>query len=152
MTRVIMQASRFAARGLCDHDAKYTMFAQLMHQAHYRGANALRCSGQAWSAQFRGEGSIDAGGPYRESITNVSAELQSTALPLLVQCPNFNNDACVLAWCTRTPPPPPPPPVQHYPHTRISHVEPALTAARQPTTATPHVFLLRRAPMQGSQP
>lgn len=117
MTRVIMQASRFAARGLCDHDAKYTMFAQLMHQAHYRGANALRCSGQAWSAQFRGEGSIDAGGPYRESITNVSAELQSTALPLLVQCPNFNNDACVLAWCTLTPPPPPP--VQHYPHTRI---------------------------------
>ena len=88
-----LRASRFAARGLCDHEAKYTMFAQLMHQVHYRGAGKLRTSGQAWSAQFRGEGSIDAGGPYRESITNVSTELQSRTLPLLVQCPNYNNDA-----------------------------------------------------------
>jgi len=35
-----------------------------------------------------GEGSQDAGGPFRESLVNMCDELQSDALPLLIKSPN----------------------------------------------------------------
>jgi E3 ubiquitin-protein ligase HERC2 len=42
--------------------------------------------------RFKGEGSIDAGGPYREAITEMCIELQSKTLSLFIPCPNFRND------------------------------------------------------------
>jgi len=41
--------------------------------------------------QFAGEASIDVGGPYRESLTNAVADLQSSATPLFILCPNGRN-------------------------------------------------------------
>ncbi len=41
---------------------------------------------------FSGEGSIDAGGPYRETLTNICQELQSSVLPLLIPTPNNKNN------------------------------------------------------------
>lgn len=41
---------------------------------------------------FKGEGSIDAGGPFRETITNIASELMSPVLPLLIKSPNNKND------------------------------------------------------------
>lgn len=35
---------------------------------------------QAWNIKFEGEGSIDAGGPYRESITQVAGARLASAL------------------------------------------------------------------------
>jgi E3 ubiquitin-protein ligase HERC2 len=47
---------------------------------------------QLWNVQFEGEGSIDAGGPYRESVTLACMDLLSSAVPLFVPCPNARND------------------------------------------------------------
>jgi hypothetical protein len=41
--------------------------------------------------QFAGEGSIDVGGPFRESVTNMCSDLMSNATPLFVRCPNGKN-------------------------------------------------------------
>jgi len=38
-----------------------------------------------------GEGSIDVGGPYRESLTNICADLMSNATPLFIPSPNGKN-------------------------------------------------------------
>jgi E3 ubiquitin-protein ligase HERC2 len=47
---------------------------------------------KTWSVTFFGEGSIDAGGPYRESLTNLCNELESEVLPLLIKTPNNRNN------------------------------------------------------------
>lgn len=43
-----------------------------------------------WHVAFRGEGAQDAGGPFRDALTDMCAELQSedNRLPLLIPCPN----------------------------------------------------------------
>lgn len=46
-------------------------------------------NGRIWEVKFDGEASIDAGGPFRETLTNMLSELESTALPLLI--PTVNN-------------------------------------------------------------
>lgn len=52
----------------------------------------FRTKDKAFRVTFRGEAAIDAGGPYREAITEMCIELQSKALPLFIHCPNFVND------------------------------------------------------------
>lgn len=47
---------------------------------------------QIFKVEFKGEGSIDVGGPYRETLTNICNELQSAALPLLIPTPNNKNN------------------------------------------------------------
>lgn len=54
-----------------------------------------------------GEGATDAGGPYRESISTLCSELQSSALPLLIPTPNARE---VLAFPLSAPLPLPVPP------------------------------------------
>ena len=49
---------------------------------------SLRNEERIFQVNFTGEGSIDAGGPYNEVISNICEELQSKYLPLMVQCPN----------------------------------------------------------------
>ena len=39
---------------------------------------------RVWHIDFRGEGSIDAGGPSRESLSNITMEVQSALLPLMI--------------------------------------------------------------------
>jgi hypothetical protein len=46
---------------------------------------------RCWRANFVGEGSIDAGGPFRDSLSNICDELESEFLPLLVKTPNNRN-------------------------------------------------------------
>ena len=41
---------------------------------------------------FKGEGSIDEGGPFRECLTNVLKELEGSCLPLLIKTPNNRNN------------------------------------------------------------
>jgi E3 ubiquitin-protein ligase HERC2 len=47
---------------------------------------------QILKVNFSGEGSIDAGGPYRETLTNICKELMSPILPLLIPSPNNKNN------------------------------------------------------------
>jgi hypothetical protein len=43
---------------------------------------------QPWNVQYRQESGIDVGGLFRDSLTQVCAELQSPHLPLFIPCPN----------------------------------------------------------------
>jgi E3 ubiquitin-protein ligase HERC2 len=55
-----------------------------------------------WTVQFAGEGAQDVGGPFRETLTNIVSELESTTLPLLIKTVNnrmdhgFNREAWTL--------------------------------------------------------
>jgi len=46
----------------------------------------------AYSASFKGEGSIDVGGPYRETLTNLVRDMESGCLPLFIKSPNNRTD------------------------------------------------------------
>ena len=47
---------------------------------------------KAYNIIFKGEGSIDAGGPFRDSLTNIMAELESGVVPILMRSPNNRNE------------------------------------------------------------
>lgn len=44
--------------------------------------------GRTWKANFIGEGSIDAGGPFRESLSDATADIHSAHLGLFLPCAN----------------------------------------------------------------
>lgn len=47
---------------------------------------------QIYGARFIGENSIDWGGPYRETLTNMVTEMEQAIVPLMVKTPNNRND------------------------------------------------------------
>ena len=63
-----------------------------MKRDNYEGFRMKNSFYKAYEAVFRGEGSIDDGGPFRESIENIVDEIQSSTLPLLVPTQNHKND------------------------------------------------------------
>ena len=84
-----------ASQALSTDKRKDTMFAQAhtrLGRAARRG-RLMRTEHDAWGALFVGERADDAGGPYRESMASMCAELQggSPALKLLVPTPNAVN-------------------------------------------------------------
>jgi len=69
------------------------MFGQLFTQLEVMPSlEPLRQSERAWKVDFQGEGATDQGGPYRESITQMSVELQGDALDLFIPSPNKRSD------------------------------------------------------------
>jgi len=48
--------------------------------------------GRAYKVEFKGEGSIDVGGPFRDTLVNIVDEMENGALPLLIKSPNNRND------------------------------------------------------------
>jgi hypothetical protein len=90
-------AARFAESGKCDHTGEHTIFGQIMQ--HIRSSKLQRTSfrrngtdDMIFDVKLAGEGSIDIGGPFRELLTNLCAEFESTALPLLIKSPNNRNN------------------------------------------------------------
>jgi len=65
-----------------------TLYGQAFTQLHHLSPSTFRVIEQAWSVTFLGEGSIDAGGPYRDSIQQLCTELQSEYLSLFQKTPN----------------------------------------------------------------
>jgi len=47
---------------------------------------------KCWSANFIGEAAIDAGGPFRDSLDDITKELEKEVLPLLIKSSNNRND------------------------------------------------------------
>jgi len=45
-----------------------------------------------FESQFAGEGSMDIGGPFRETLTNLVDELEGPNLPMLIKTPNHRNN------------------------------------------------------------
>lgn len=93
------------------HTLFYQAFSQLIDVQFSSVYGHLRGDDRAWSVKYVGEGSTDEGGPYRELISLMCAELHSenSPLPLFVPCSNAvsesgsNRDAFLpAASCTST--------------------------------------------------
>lgn len=54
---------------------------------------------RVFRANFKGEGSIDAGGPYRETMDNLSSELSSSVLPVLRPTENQRHEHGNMREC-----------------------------------------------------
>ena len=81
--------------GLVDHAGEWTTFGVTMQRVKHNNFSALHINGsdqKGWDAKFYGEGSQDAGGPYREILTNLIAELYTPHLPLLIPTKNQKSD------------------------------------------------------------
>ena len=82
------RAMRQKERGLVDSQGVSSIYGQIYRLMNKYPNRSLRHSERIYRVNFVGEGSIDAGGPYNEVITNMCEELMSRYLPLFVPCPN----------------------------------------------------------------
>ena len=82
------RAIRQKERGLVDSQGVSSIYGQIYRLMNKYPNRSLRHSERIYRVNFLGEGSIDAGGPYNEVITNMCEELMSRYLPLFVPCPN----------------------------------------------------------------
>jgi len=80
------RASRAKHRG--DPEGSRSVFGQAFRQLHFIKPESLRLTGQTWRVTFEGEGGQDAGGLFRDSMSEICADLQSPWVPLFVPCPN----------------------------------------------------------------
>lgn len=86
-----LRAQRFFESGKIDHTGEYTVFGQVfkaIYSKKYYPMLVNNSTDRAWNSKFIGEGSIDVGGPYRETFHEMCKELQSHAIPLLIKTPN----------------------------------------------------------------
>ena len=74
--------------GKQDIEGKSSVFGQCFRQLSGCEPAKLRGKTKAFTVIFRGESGEDAGGVYREALEQVCRELQSSSLPLFVQCAN----------------------------------------------------------------
>ncbi len=82
------RAAKLLASGRVDEEARTTVFGQAFRTLHGLPPHGLRRADKAWNVLWMGERAQDAGGPYRESWSVFSLELQSSALALLHRTPN----------------------------------------------------------------
>ena len=83
--------------GKVDHEGRHSIFGQIMIQLKNRcpDMSNFRHSSvdeRCYRINFKGEGSIDAGGPFRDSLVNIVSEMENGAIPLLIKSPNNRND------------------------------------------------------------
>lgn len=89
-------ASQFALTGAIDHNETnegHTIFTMCLKQTQrdskWENFRRRGLNDRAMKVYFRGEGSIDDGGPLRETYDFMCMELQTSVLPVLV--PTVNN-------------------------------------------------------------
>src|SRR5690606_1202967 len=87
------RSAKFAQRGEVDHEGRYTLFSQAFRQMHTMPPSNLRRSNKLYRCTLMGERAHDAGGPYRESWSMYSMDLQSSSMPLLIRTPNARHNA-----------------------------------------------------------
>jgi len=91
------KAFEFFDSGNVDHEGKYSLFGQIITQlkAQVPDMSNFRhrdIDERCYRINFKGEGSIDAGGPFRDSLVNIVNEMEDGVLPLLIKSPNNRND------------------------------------------------------------
>lgn len=62
------QAARLETNGKVDEFGEHSVFGQLMQQLKASNFSMLRQNNNQFSVDFKGEGSIDCGGPFNECI------------------------------------------------------------------------------------
>jgi len=77
-----------------DPNGEKSVFGQVYNAMRVHKPENLRGrkNQQLFQVNFLGEGSIDVGGPYRECMSNLCADLMSHTTPLFIECPNRKND------------------------------------------------------------
>lgn len=79
-------------RSQADLRGRHTVFAQAFRVMHQMPPADLRVHGKLYKATLRGMGSHDDGGPYRQSFTQYTAELQAVpGVGLFLPCANRAN-------------------------------------------------------------
>ena len=92
------RAFDFEEEGNIDHEGRYSIYGQIIQQLKYDGPSDLRnfrkrdVDSRIYKINFKGEGSIDAGGPFRDSLSNIVQEMERGLVPLLIKSPNNKND------------------------------------------------------------
>ena len=76
------------AREKGDLSGMKSVFGQIYRQLHFIRPSLLRTDQRPWRATFEGEGGTDAGGLFRDSVSHLCSELQTSAIPLFIPCPN----------------------------------------------------------------
>ena len=93
------RAMVFADEGNIDHEGRHSIYGQVIQQLKEKGPSNLNnfrkknVDGRIYRINFKGEGSIDAGGPFRDSLVNIVQEMESGLVPLLIKSPNNRNDS-----------------------------------------------------------
>ena len=89
-----------------DHGLGDTIFTQLFNNMESRDKDHYKKywrtddpAGRIYRANFKGEGSIDASGPYREIMDNISNEICSSVLPILIPTENQHHEHGDLREC-----------------------------------------------------
>ena len=82
------KALRIKQKNKCDLNARKTIFGQLFRLLKDKDIFRVTRTSRALKVSFAGEHSTDVGGPYRQMITDICDELQSSRLPLFIPCPN----------------------------------------------------------------
>jgi E3 ubiquitin-protein ligase HERC2 len=92
-----IQAKEFLDSGVCDQQGKITIFGQLYTQCT-QDETLVKCfnlngvDDQIFGCLFSGEHADDHGGPFRDMLTSMAAEILSPALPLMVRTANNRNE------------------------------------------------------------
>ena len=87
----------YADSGKIDHEGKYSLFGQIIQQLAQNRPDMSNfriksIDEKCYRVTFKGEGAIDAGGPFRESLTNIAEEFEKGVVPLLIRSPNNRNE------------------------------------------------------------
>ena len=96
-----MKVRRFIDKGKPDHTGEYTVFGHIFQYLKNKSFKIFKKkeggnNNKMFNVTFVGEASIDAGGPYREALTQACTELQSAVLPLFIPSPNQKNESGLL--------------------------------------------------------
>lgn len=59
-----------------------------LEESRYRGMHINSADKKAWFVKFIGEYALDEGGLFRESLSEITTELKSSVLPLLLPSKN----------------------------------------------------------------
>ena len=85
------RALELRKEGQVDTKGEWTVFSQVskdMRKNKFHGMHINSQNKRAWFVKFIGEAALDDGGLFRESITELCSELQSTALELFIPSAN----------------------------------------------------------------
>ena len=85
------RALELRKEGQVDTKGEWTVFAQVSRELRKNKFHGMHINSQnkrAWFVKFIGEAALDDGGLFRESITELCSELQSTVLELFIPSAN----------------------------------------------------------------
>lgn len=86
------KAMRHRSSGAVDTDVRNTLFSQAFRQLNALDGANFRRADNLYHVTFLGENAQDAGGPYRETLTQYCDELESAQLPLLLPSSNAQHN------------------------------------------------------------